>query len=97
MAESPDAPPDKPDDAPWPHGPIGHPVDRYAHLPKETRVFLERLRPEDIRHLHESMDFYTTARAVGRFNAWLIGGIVATVIAFAALGDGIRKMFGWIK
>jgi hypothetical protein len=93
---------------PWAYGPINRPVDRFIHLPKETREFLEQLTREDLAHLarliqedprkiNEAVRFYETAKSVGKFNAWLIGGIAGTIIAFAMLGDGIRKIMGWIK
>lgn len=82
---------------PWVYGPIANPVERFAHLPKETRRFLEQLRKEDIDELNDAVKFYRTARSVGKFNAWLFGGVVGMVIAFAALGDSIRKIFGFIK
>lgn len=56
---------DRDDDVPWAeepneHGPISNPVDRFIHLPRSTRRWLESLREQDIEaierftHLPES-------------------------------------------
>jgi hypothetical protein len=72
------------------------PIKKFEQLPPTTRRFLESLREEDIKRIEKSVRFYNTIEMVGRFNAWLILGIMTTLVTFAAFGEGIRKILGWM-
>jgi hypothetical protein len=73
------------------------PVERFGQLPEKTRHWLENLREDDIKELKDAVSFYRTARAVGRFNKWLIITIVTIFIGAAAFGDALLKFWAWIS
>ncbi len=80
---------DDPDEA------LRRPADRYSELPNETRVFLERLRPEEITDLAEAINFMRSVRTVGRIMRWIIIAVVGTFLGAVALGDAIARVLGW--
>jgi hypothetical protein len=75
------------------HGPIMNPVDRFVHLPEETRKWLEQLRPEDLKDLDEARRFHHDAKAVGRFAKWLVLGVAGAFLLAAQFGDSVGKLF----
>jgi hypothetical protein len=78
------------------HGPIMNPVDRFVHLPEETRKWLEQLRPEDLKDLDEARRFHHDAKAVGRFAKWLALGVAGAFLLAAQFGDSVVKLFGML-
>ena len=77
--------------------PIYNPVERFGHLPEPTRQWLENLREDDIKELNDAVRFYRTAKAVGRFNKWLIITVVTLFIGAAAFGEALLKFWVWIS
>jgi len=72
-------------------------AERYAELPQSTREFLEGLDEKDLSTLKEAMDFVKTAKAVGKFNLWLLGGICGIIIASVAFGESVRTGLKWFQ
>ena len=77
--------------------PYKNPVERFWQLPEPTRQWLEDLREDDIKELIDAIKFYRTARAVGRFNKWLIITIVTIFIGAAGFGEAILKFWVWVS
>lgn len=84
------------DDAYDPEEPFHSPVRRFDQLPPDTRRFLEQLRKEDIEKINKAVRFYNLLETVGKFNSWLIVGAMTIFITFAAFGEAIRKVLGWM-
>jgi hypothetical protein len=63
------------------HGPFTSPLDRYAHLPEPTRIFLENLRKDDIQTLEGIIVSYRRAGIAGWLIKWLF------VTAFTVAGS----------
>lgn len=78
------------------HGPIYNPVNRFAHLPKPTREWLESLDKEDIDEIKEAIKFYHATRTIGRFWKWLIITVVSVFVGAAQFGEAIVKAFSWL-
>lgn len=73
------------------------PADRYALLPRTTRKWFESLRMEDIEEIEAARKFYSQARAVGKFNIWIIGTIIAASTLGVTFGENILKMLSWMR
>lgn len=73
------------------------PVNAMTELPKETREFLARLRPEDIDTLERGVKLVNAVLTVGTFFKWLIVGIVGIIVGFALLWESIMKIIGWFR
>lgn len=68
------------------------PPDRFAQLSEDTKGFLARLVPEDVKLLEESISLARAVRKVSIFVKWLLIGILGTISGtWAAL-----KLFGEI-
>jgi len=76
-------------DPPPANGPIANPVDRFAHLPEETRKWLEQLREDDITEIHEVIKFMREVKTVGKFGKWALITIVSTFTGAVLLGEKI--------
>lgn len=85
-----------------------NPLERYAHLPEKTRIWLERLpdytmtwlknlREEDIAEYEAARVFYRTAKVVGRVNAWIVGTVLGLFFGGLAFGEGILKVIAWTR
>ena len=72
-----------------------NPVERFGQLPEPTRQWLEELREDDIQELNDAVKFYRTARAVGRFNKWLIITVVTIFVGAAAFGKALQEFWAW--
>ena len=73
------------------------PVERFVQLSPKTRKFLEDLSEADLASIKEAMVFYRTAKTVGKFNLWLVGGIAGLVVASVAFGETIRTALKWFS
>jgi hypothetical protein len=79
------------------NGPFTNPVDRFAHLPKPTREYLESLREEDIDLLNEAVKFMRSVKTVGKFTKWLIVTIVGSFIVAGQFGEAIQKLLAFLS
>ena len=75
-------------------GPIYNPVDRFAHLPRETRTWLERLRPQDIEEIEQAREFMRSTKTITRFFKWAVITLVSIFMGTALLGE---KLIWWWK
>lgn len=78
------------------HGPIYNPVNRFAHLPKSTREWLESLREADIDEIKEAVKFYHATRTIGKFWKWLIITVIGVFIGAMQFGEAIIKILSWV-
>ena len=69
--------------------PIANPVDRFAHLPEETREWLENLRGEDITELRGAIQFMREVKTVTKFGKWALMTVIATFTGAVLLGEKI--------
>lgn len=74
---------------------MSDPVD-FNELPPEVRAFLGNLTEEKVSELEASIAFSRSVKTVSKFFRWLIIGVVAFVVATAALGDAAQKIYGWV-
>jgi hypothetical protein len=72
-------------------------ADRYADLPRETREFIENLRPGEIQLLEDSINFMRSAKTMGKFLRWTFLLIVGTFVSMAAFGEALSKVWNWIR
>jgi hypothetical protein len=91
---------DRKDDPPWEeepneHGPINNPVDRFIHLPRPTRRWLESLREEDIRDIEEAAEFLHKTKTIGKFGKWLVITFVAIFVGMVQFGEAFVKGLTW--
>lgn len=73
------------------------PVSAMAELPKETREFLARLRPDDLETLEDGVRLVNAVRTVGIFFKWVIVGALGFVVGAVMFYESIAKIIGWIK
>ncbi|MCR6498402.1 hypothetical protein MUO32_05085 [Shinella sp. CPCC 101442] len=71
------------------------PVSAMAELPKETREFLARLRPDDLETLEDGVRLINAVKTVGTFFKWLIVGLLGFVVGAVMLYESIVKIVGW--
>ena len=76
---------------------MGDPPENFADLPKETREFLARLRPEEIALLMKGIQLVSSAGVLGRFLKWLLLSIIGAFLAAASLGDAVVKLLSWSR
>jgi hypothetical protein len=70
-----------------PPGPYAKPVKEFAHLSEEVREWLEQLRPQDIKELHDAIEFRRNARTIRKFFIWIGGFIIGGITTGALLGE----------
>lgn len=68
-----------------------------VELPKETREFLARLRPDDIETLEDGVRLVNAVRTVGTFVKWLLIGVLGFVVGTVMLWESIAKIIGWLR
>lgn len=73
------------------------PVNAMAELPKETREFLARLRPDDLETLEDGVRLVNAVRTVGTFFKWLIVGILGFVVGTVMFYESVAKIVGWFR
>jgi hypothetical protein len=70
-------------------------VDRYAHLSKDVRAWLEELDAEDVAALRDVVRSYKRASIIGWFFKWLIISMASVFAAAVTFGEGITRVYGW--
>jgi hypothetical protein len=65
----------------------------YADVPKETREWLNALRPEDLAEISEAVRFMRSARVVGRFGRWALITFVTVFGGAVTFGDKLMTMW----
>ena len=75
----------------------GKTPERFADVPEPVREFLATLRPEEITLLMQSIKFMSAASTIGRFAAWVIGGVVAALIGAWGAIEAVVKIIASIK
>ena len=88
---------DGPDDQTWPHGPIGNPIDRWAHLPEWKRQWFEDKSRDDLQEITQAAEFIHRMQDWGRITKWIVVTIIAFVIGVVALGDAVLKPISWLR
>lgn len=73
------------------------PVSAMAELPKETREFLARLRPDDLETLEDGVRLVNAVKTVGTFFKWLIVGLLGFVVGAVMFYESIVKIVGWLR
>ena len=77
--------------------PHADPVETMRELPEETRQFLARLRPEDLRELEDTIRDRIFMKTLGKFGKWLAFGILGLAVGLVAMQDSINKIIGWFR
>jgi hypothetical protein len=76
--------------------PIANPVDRFAHLPEETREWLEQLRQDDIEEIRSAIRFMREVKTVGKFGKWALITVVSTFTGAVLLGEKIAIFWKFV-
>ena len=76
-------------DQPMANAPVNNPVDRFAHLPEETRQWLEQLREDDISEIREVIKFMREVKTLTKFGKWALITVVSTFTGAVLLGEKI--------
>lgn len=79
-----------------PFGPFENPVDRYAHLPEPTRIFLENLRKDDIQTLEGIIVSYRRAGVAGWLIKWLFVTAFTVAGSVALFAQHLSNIFKFI-
>ena len=74
---------------------MGEPSN-FDDLSPRVRDFLANLTDEKIDELETSIEVSRKVKTVSSFFKWLIIGVTAFVVATAALGEAVSKIWGWI-
>jgi hypothetical protein len=74
---------------------MGEPSN-FDDLSPRARSFLGNLTDERIDELEASIEFSRKIKTVSSFFKWLIIGVTAFVVATAALGDAVQKIWSWV-
>ncbi len=71
--------------------------ERFNELPEYTKLFLERLRADDVIAIEEGIKLSRAARTVGKFWKWTavaivstFAGVVTIITAFKTIGEWFR-------
>lgn len=72
-------------------------ADRYADLPEWKREFFEMLDQEDIALIKESINFWRSAKTLGRFTTSLLKLAAAAFLTTMAVALGFKTILEWIK
>ncbi|MFI5411280.1 hypothetical protein [Kaistia sp. UC242_56] len=87
------------------------PSEKYADLPKETRDFLDELRPEEVEtirkiarlgkdgtaQLLEAIKLAQSVMTVGRFARWAIIGLLGVFFGAVLLAEKIMQVVSWFS
>ncbi|UDF29958.1 UNVERIFIED_ORG: hypothetical protein LHK14_01165 [Roseateles sp. XES5] len=73
------------------------PVSAMAELPKETREFRARLRPDDLETLEDGVRLVNAVRTVGTFFKWVIVGLLGFVVGTVMFYESVTKIVAWFK
>ena len=73
------------------------PVEAMVELPRETREFLARLRPDDLETLEDGVRLVNSIRTVGPFMKWCIVGLLGFVVGFQLFWDSVAKIWGNLR
>lgn len=76
---------------------MGNDPSQFSDLPKETREFLAKLRPEELALLMDGIQLVSSSRVLGRFLKWLLLSIIGAFLAAASLGDAVIKLLSWSR
>jgi hypothetical protein len=82
---------------PEPEGPVHNPVDRFLHLPENTRLFLEELRQDDLDDLRKVLKGFRNTGTVIWFFKWIIITLGTTFMAVVAFGEKFSKALSYLK
>lgn len=74
---------------------MGEPSN-FDDLSPQARAFLGNLTDERIEELEAAIEFSRATKTVSRFIKWCIITVAAFIIATAALGDAVQKIWGWV-
>jgi hypothetical protein len=67
-------------------------VERYADLPEDVRVWLERMAPQDVRTLTEGVHMIRSMLTVGRLMRWAVILLVGAVIGLVGLMEAMERL-----
>lgn len=67
-------------------------VNAMTELPRETREFLARLRPEDLDTLEEGVRLVNAFRTLGRVAKWVVFTAGGLLLAGVALWETIERL-----
>ena len=73
------------------------PVEAMVELPRETREFLARLRPDDLETLEDGVRLVNAVRTVGTFFKWMIVGLLGFVVGTVMFYESIAEIIGWVR
>jgi len=73
------------------------PVSAMVELPKETREFLARLRPDDLQTLEDGVRMVNAVRTVGTFVKWVLVALLGLVVGTVMFYESITKIIGWFR
>ncbi|MGD9476951.1 hypothetical protein [Shinella sp. G-2] len=72
-------------------------VSAMSELPKETREFLARLRPDDLQTLEDGVRLVNAVRTVGTFFKWVIVGLLGFVVGTVMFYESVMKIVAWSR
>lgn len=73
------------------------PVEAMVELPRETREFLARLRPDDLETLEDGVRLVNAVRTVGTFFKWVLVAFLGIVVGTVMFYESITKIIGWFR
>lgn len=68
-----------------------------SEMDPAVRAFLDRLDPDDVKLLETTISITRKVLAFGQVGKWILWGLIAVVLAVAALGEAIQKIFTLVK
>lgn len=71
------------------------PVQAMPELRPETREFLAKLEPSDLKALESGVTLVRRVENFGFVLKWLAIAAIAVVAGIVTLGEGIQKMLSW--
>src|SRR4051812_8710328 len=74
-----------------PFGPVRNPVDRLAHLPEPTRLWLEELRPDDLDDIRKILEGYRRTGTILWALKWAVITLGSGFVAAVAFGEKLLK------
>lgn len=70
---------------------------RFDDLPDETKEFLVKLRPDEVKTLSEGIRLVGAVRTVGIFVKWVIVGILGVAVGIVMFGESVGKILIWLR
>jgi hypothetical protein len=70
--------------------------DNFTELSPRVREFLGSLTEEKVEELEAAIDFSRATKTVSKFVKWCLITMVAIVVAAAAFGEAVQKIWAWI-